>query len=154
MRSASFFLSASLSVCMCVWMWVRVGGASGGLNHTVWALCWMDRAWLRAERVLYASTHTLPGPYTLLNPFYKLWSDERRHANTSKIPTTAGEKKREWGGKAEETEVIKVKTIWQCVRASMCAYMSMCKKTGSTDTALQAASAREQGITVKKSGRK
>lgn len=58
--SCTFSLSGSLSVCVCVWVWLRVGQASGGLNHTVWALRWMDRAWLRAERVLYASTHS-PG---------------------------------------------------------------------------------------------
>lgn len=64
----------------------------------------MDRAWLRAERVLYASTHTLPGLCTLLDPPHKRWGDERRHANTSKISTTAGEKKRERGVKQERRQ--------------------------------------------------
>lgn len=58
-------MSVTFSDCVCACMWRRVGEASGGLNHTVWALCWMDRAWLWAERVLYALTHTLSRVCTL-----------------------------------------------------------------------------------------
>jgi len=74
----------SVSVCVYDCVWVRVGQASGWLNHTVWALRWMDKTWLRAERALYASTHSLPGLYTLLNPPHKWRGDERRHANAPK----------------------------------------------------------------------
>lgn len=104
----------------------------------------MDRAWLRAERVLYASTHTLAGLHTLFGPPHKWWGDERRRVDTAKISSAPGKKKRE---RLRKSRRDRVNESEGCVRMRVCVSVSVCMcSCGYTQWhgALQTVSARKK----------